>query len=163
MSKFVHDSLIIRQSKPADESQLKELLYQTVHQVNSRDYDSAQLEAWAPAAMLSGQWPPRAGERQTWVAELDGRIAGFAELQPDGHIDCFYCHHQYQRRGVGHCLFKTLLDHARSAGIRRLSVDASITARPFFQAVGFSAGRARLVKIRGQSLMNFRMSRLIDE
>jgi len=162
MSKCARDSLIVRCSTSADETQLRNLLYHTVHSVNQGDYDQAQLDAWAPTAMLTEHWPARQGERLTWVAEQDGQIAGFAELKPDGQIDCFYCHHHYQRQGIGNRLFKQLLEHARVIGIKRLFVDSSITARPFFQRLGFSSGRPRLVTIRGQKLMNFRMSIKVD-
>jgi putative acetyltransferase len=30
-----------------------------------------------------------------YVADDEGVIAGFGELEPNGHIDCFYCHKKY--------------------------------------------------------------------
>ncbi|MHB1949598.1 MAG: GNAT family N-acetyltransferase [Gammaproteobacteria bacterium] len=42
------------------------------------------------------------------VAVMDDKIVGFAELEDNGHIDCFYCHHEYQGCGVGSALMREI-------------------------------------------------------
>jgi putative acetyltransferase len=42
-----------------------------------------------------------------FIAETDGVIAGYSDLQSSGLIDHFFCHHNYQGCGVG----KALMSH----------------------------------------------------
>jgi putative acetyltransferase len=49
-----------------------------------------------------------------------------------------------------------------SRGIRHVRSEVSITARPFFESIGFRVLRQQVVERRGVSLRNFRMERDID-
>jgi len=67
---------------------------------------SNQVKAWAPDDIhFSGQKFVQNG-LPTLLKE--GVVVGFGELEPDGHIDCFYCHKNYQRRGVGNQIYQAI-------------------------------------------------------
>ncbi|WP_239033255.1 GNAT family N-acetyltransferase [Leptothermofonsia sichuanensis] len=100
--------------------------------------------------------------RFTYVADDTGTIAGFAELEPDGHIDCFYCHKNYQRCGVGRQLYQAIEARARDQGIRYLTVEASITAQPFFQRMGFSLIKEQETACRGETFTNYVMEKWLE-
>ena len=87
------------------------------------------------------------------------KIIGYADIQPDGYIDHFYCHHEFQRQGVGSTLFATLEKEARERGILKMYSNVSITARPFFEAMGFSVEKEQVIRIQDQKLKNYRMVR----
>jgi ribosomal protein S18 acetylase RimI-like enzyme len=54
-----------------------------------------------------------------YIAEDNGEIVGFGELEADGHIDCFYCHSKYQKMGIG----SKLLSHIENtANYKELNV-----------------------------------------
>jgi len=38
----------VRKFKRGDEKELWLLFYNTIHNINARDYNSAQIQAWAP-------------------------------------------------------------------------------------------------------------------
>ena len=59
-----------------------------VREVASRDYDSAQVEAWA--YVDRDEWEPWRLTRPTWVAEVDSVPAGFTDLEADGHLDMMF-------------------------------------------------------------------------
>ncbi|MEE3719563.1 GNAT family N-acetyltransferase, partial [Tumidithrix elongata RA019] len=80
-----------------DAQQVAQLFHDTVREVNIRDYSSAQIKAWAPDNIGFRDWAKVCSSRHTYVAEQEGEIIGFGELEPIGHIDCFYCHKNYQR------------------------------------------------------------------
>ncbi|NIR45834.1 MAG: GNAT family N-acetyltransferase, partial [Gemmatimonadetes bacterium] len=63
----------------------------------------------------------------------DARIVGFTELDPNGHIDCFFVHHAWQRRGIGTRLMERVVETAVRDSIARLFAEVSITAEPFFR------------------------------
>ena len=95
------------------------------------------------------------------MADDDGTLAGFGELEENGHIDCFYCHHAYQRRGVGSAIYSRIEAKARALGLTRLLVEASITARPFFEAKGFAVVKRQTVICRGIELTNYVMEKAL--
>ena len=65
------------------------LFYETVRSVNRTDYSEEQVEAWAPAVPDAGEWHARMASRKSLVAEEGGEVAGFYELEEDGHLDMF--------------------------------------------------------------------------
>jgi putative acetyltransferase len=97
------------------------------------------------------------------VAEEDGHPVGFAELEPNGHIDRVYVSADHQRRGIGRMLLAAIVLEAQRVGLTRLFTEASITARPFFEAQGFVMLAPQVVTCRGVEFVNFRMERLLAE
>ena len=63
----------------------------------------------------------------------------------------------YQRHGVGRRLIEALVALARQLGLRRLWVDASVTAAPFSAAEGFVNLGAERARLRGVSFRQFAM------
>jgi len=129
----------VRTYEIGDTQQIVKLFYDTVHQVNIRDYTQAQVDAWAPADMDIEIWTKSLSSKFTFVAEEGEKIAGFGELEASGHIDRFYCHQDFQRQGVGRLILKQIESKAQDLGINKLFTEASITARPFFESQGFIA------------------------
>jgi L-amino acid N-acyltransferase YncA len=127
----------IRRYKTGDEERLWQLYHDTTHIINGKDYTPEQCERWAPAIADMPNWTERIRATNPFVAEDNGRILGFAELEQDGHIDYFYCDHEHQRRGVGSRLYEALEIEARRLKIRRLHAAVSVTAKAFFIRMGF--------------------------
>ena len=91
----------IRTYEIRDTEKIVKLFYDTVHEVNIRDYTTAQVDAWAPADTDIEIWMQSLSSKFTFVAEEGDTIAGFGELEINGHIDRFYCHKDFQRQGIG--------------------------------------------------------------
>lgn len=153
----------IRPYQLADAPALLTLFRDAIRRVNSRDYSPQQIAAWASDDIDPQAWAARFEQRFAIVAELDGRIAGFTELEPDGHIDRFYVSADHQRLGVGKSLLEALVSEALSTGVSRLHAAVSITARPFFASQGFSVIARQTVVVRGVEFVNFRMERQLRE
>jgi putative acetyltransferase len=152
----------IRCFRPGDEAQIAQLFHDTIHMVNRRDYSPGQLAAWAPADLNFRDWLTVCTSRFTLVADDGGQIAGFGELEANGHIDCFYCHRDYQGQGVGRQLYQGLEQQARTMSLNRLFVEASITARPFFERMGFVTLAAQSVQCRGETFLNYAMEKWLS-
>ncbi|MCU7850922.1 MAG: GNAT family N-acetyltransferase [Candidatus Thiodiazotropha sp. (ex Monitilora ramsayi)] len=80
-----------------------------------------------------------------------------AELDESGRIGCFYCHHASLGKGIGSALLQTIEAEALRLGLAQLSVEASITARGFFEGKGFVIGGAQRVTRRGEDFLNYLM------
>ncbi|MDX1672361.1 MAG: GNAT family N-acetyltransferase [Balneolaceae bacterium] len=151
----------IRRFKNSDVDQIARLYHETIRTVNSADYTRRQLEAWAPDDLYFRDWAKECGSKYTVVAETDGQVIGFAELEDNGHIDCFFCHKDYQRMGVGQALYRALEKYAERRGLESLSADVSLTARPFFSRMGFELEKEQTVTTRGVKFINYLMTKML--
>jgi putative acetyltransferase len=151
--------LRVRNYSPADIDALIDLFRASVRIVARRHYTHGQVMAWAPDEIDRQAWATRYASRQAWVAEINDPIAGFSDLEPDGHLDMMFVHPACQGRGVATALLEQVEQAARGLGLARLFTEASITARPFFERRGFRVITAQTVSIRGQDLVNYRMEK----
>ncbi|MCU7842488.1 MAG: GNAT family N-acetyltransferase [Candidatus Thiodiazotropha sp. (ex Monitilora ramsayi)] len=149
----------IRRYLIGEERELLSLLFNTVHRVNRRDYTQAQVDAWVPADYDQQAWVDRLSKTQPWVAVQGDEILGFAEMDDMGRIGCFYIHHDRLGQGVGTALLESIEAESLRLGIHRLQVEASVTARDFFQSKGFSLVRRQTVERRGESFVNYQMKK----
>jgi putative acetyltransferase len=152
----------IRRFRQEDAAQVAQLFQETVRTINIRDYSSSQVTAWAPDDLHFRDWATVCAERFTYVADEAGLIAGFGELEADGHIDCFYCHKDYQGCGVGRQIYQAIETQALELGLQRLFVEASITAKPFFERMGFAVLQEQQVRRRGETFTNFVMEKFLS-
>ena len=148
----------LRPYREGDCPALAALFTDTVHTVNAAHYTPAQLDAWAPASGPDLQdWAERFQNHITLVAEVEGRLAGFADLDPaQGYLDRLYVSSRFQRQGVASALCDAL---EQAAAVRPIVTHASRTARPFFEQRGYRTVQARQVQRRGVSLENFLMEK----
>lgn len=162
MSSRNSQTITIRPYVATDASTLVSLFRASVREIASRDYTASQIRAWAPDHIDGGRLGQECASRPTWIAEVEGRIAGFSDLEPDGHVDMLYVHPDFQRRGVARALLMHIEKAARAAGLRRLYTEASITARPVFEAMGFRTIAPQTVTVGGVPMMNYRMERCLE-
>jgi putative acetyltransferase len=155
-------AIAIRPYQTDDVSDLVTLFRASVRSIGRRDYTDSQVQAWAPELIDQESFARRCAAKATWIAECEHRIAGFSDLEPDGHIDMLYVHPDFQRRGVARALLTHIEKDARAKGLKRLFTEASITARPAFEAVGFHVLAAQTVTVRGESMTNYRMEKWLE-
>lgn len=151
----------VRPYRPTDLNAIIELFNGSVRQVASRDYNAAQIDAWAPIAVNTSLWSERLERKPTFVAEYQSLVAGFSDLEPAGHIDMLFVHSEYQGLGVARTLMNHILLKAREQKLSEVTTDASITAKPFFERSGFSVLREQNVQLHGQTFRNYRMARAL--
>jgi putative acetyltransferase len=156
------ETITLRPYRPDDAPALLALFRDTIRRVNIRDYSPAQVAAWASDDIDPVTWAERFNGRFVPVAEESGRPVGFAELEAGGHIDRVYVS-DHQRRGIARRLLAAVVAEARRVGLTRLFTEASITARPFFEAEGFVVLASQVVTCRGVEFVNYRMERFLDE
>jgi putative acetyltransferase len=153
--------MILRQATPADIPQMGQLFYDTITQVNSRDYTPAQVEAWRGGWQNTPGWQAKLAAQYFLVAQApEGGLAGFGSLCPGtGLLDFLFVSARHQGQGVARQLLQALLGQAARLGLSEVHTEASLTARPFFVHFGFGQAREQQPIIRGVALTNFRMIR----
>ena len=139
--------------------QIVELFINTVHNINKKDYTKEQLNAWANLKYDLNIWEKRFEKSKPYLCILEDEVVGFCEYY-DGYIDCFYVHFKYQNCGIGKLLFTHILKLAKNENIDKIKVDASITAKSFFEKFGFKEIKKNLVKRENVELVNFSMEKI---
>ena len=149
----------IRRFRIGEEPALFEVYYSAIHLVACRDYTAEQLEAWAPRDLDAALWRNRIRGIDPFVAELDGQVVGYADLQPSGYIDHFFISGTHSHRGIGSQLMRHLLVQAQALRISELTSDVSRTAQPFYERFGFAVVEQRYPQLRGVVVPNALMRR----
>lgn len=152
---------MVRRYVPADAAGIAQVFHASVHGLARAQYSPEQLNAWSPAPRDAAWYQARAASRAVWVAERGGEILGFAELEPDGHVDMVYAAPSAARQGVATALYQAIETHARERGLARLFVEASETALPFFTRMGFGSPQRREVERGGIRLHNYAMEKAL--
>ena len=149
-------AMTIRRYRSEDCRRLTELFYDTVHSVNARDYAPEQLDAWATGQPDLEAWDRSLHAHESFVAEENGVIIGFGDIDQSGYLDRLFVDKDHQGRGVA-----TALCDALEAAVRpeHYTTHASITARPFFEKRGYHVVRQQRVERQGVSLTNFVMEK----
>lgn len=136
------------------------LFRDTVHTVNARDYTPKQLDAWASRdEQCLTQIAEKLSEQQTDGLKECGILIGFGSLDDKGDIDMLFVHKDRQRQGVAKAILRELERLALERGKQTVSTFASVTARPFFERMGYAVERENVVDRDGVSLVNFLMSK----
>lgn len=121
------------------------------------DYTPAELEAWANrAGRITAR---RLLDCYTLVAEEEGHLLGFGNLEPGGPSGLPVYGSGQPAPGAAASLCDALEAEARRQGEELLRVEASRTARGFFERRGYQVAAAQLVPVDGEELENFRMAK----
>ncbi len=145
----------IREYTPSDLLEIARLFYDTVHTVNAADYSDEQLDAWADGNIGMDKWNKSLESHYSLVAEEDGIIAGFGDIDETGYLDRLYVHKDYQGRRIGTAICERLESRARG----KITTHASVTAKPFFLQREYKVIREQQVERRGVLLTNFVMEK----
>jgi putative acetyltransferase len=142
---------------------LGEILRASIMELTGDDYSQQQQEAWASAADDEAAFAKRLADEVTIVATMGGSPVGFASLETNDRIGCFYVHPAAVERGVGAMLADALEKLAGARGAEALSVDASETACGFFSNRGYVPQQRNSVRRGDEWLANTTMRKRLAE
>ncbi len=151
--------LALRPMLPTDVPLLAEIFRAAIEELAAEDYSEAQQEAWASTADDLDEFAAKLAGELTLVATFAGAAVGFASLADKTRIDMLYVHPAAAGQGAGAMLCDALEKLAGARGAKELTVDASDTARGFFEHRGFSAKTRNTVTIGGEWLANTTMTK----
>ena len=79
--------MFLRMYNTSDCEFLVELFYQTVHNVNAKDYTKEQLDVWATGNVNLNEWDKSFLEHFTIVDIKNEIIVGFGDIDKTGYFD----------------------------------------------------------------------------
>jgi putative acetyltransferase len=125
----------IRAAASDDATALSALIQDAVRISNSRDYNPATIELIC-ANFTREKVIEKMAQRDVFVAVSDHSIFGTVSLG-NGKLHSMFVEPRRQGEGIGRSLVKHLERHAVSSGLSALRLSSSITARPFYEKLGY--------------------------
>ncbi len=159
MMATAHPKLALRPYLAVDTPVLAEIFRESVTELTADDYSEAQQQSWLAGLDDLEGFAKRLGGQLTLIATLQGSPVGFASLATGGKIDLLYVHPVAAGQGVGAMLTDALEKLAGARGAAKLIVDASDTARGFFEKRGYKAQSRNSVPLNGEWLANTTLER----
>ncbi len=153
----------LRPFLPQDAPFLAEIFRSSVEELTSEDYSKAQQDAWVTAVDDLETFSKRLAGQLTLIATLDGSAVGFISLAGTEQIDMLYVHPAVARQGLGAMLCGALEKLAAARGTPRLTVDASDSAREFFEHRGYAGKQRNTVTLAGEWLANTTMEKKLAQ
>jgi putative acetyltransferase len=145
MSAQANPKLALRPYLPADALLLAEIFRASVEELTAEDYSEAQRSAWAAIADDEAAFAERLAQELTLVATIGGSVVGFVSLKGADELDLLYVHPAVAGQGIGAMLCDAVERLAAGRGAPRLVVDASDSARGFFERRGYVAQQRNTV------------------
>lgn len=152
----------LRPLLPQDIPVLAAIFQASIEDLTGEDYSKAQQAAWAAIADDEAAFGRRLGQGLTLVATISASPIGFISLQGPETIDMLYVHPGAAGHGVASFLYDAIEKLARGRGAQRLTVDASDTARDFFEKRGFQPQRRNTITVGEEWLGNTTMEKRFD-
>jgi putative acetyltransferase len=153
------EQFALRSVQIGDVDRIRRLFAETIAAVCANDYTPEQLAAWSSASNDRFRWIEMLSDQHSLVAIYNGVLVGFASLANNHHIDLLYVHRNYLRHGIATQMYLTLEETASHFSQTAITTHASITARPFFERLGFETLEEQIVSIAGVQMKNFRMQK----
>jgi len=154
-------SLTVRPYKAHDRTACWGVFYRAVREGAAGVYDEAQRAAWAPSPLPALDGHDKLAAAHTFVAEREGRVVGFMNVEPSGYLDMAFVLPEEMGQGTAAALYGAVLAQARAQGSDRMTVTASPLARRFFAKRGWSVDRREDLAADGQVYEVFHMSTVV--
>ena len=148
---------MIRIYQHGDHYAIAEIFPRAIHEIACKDYSTEQCHAWSGTEPNPEYWEKRCELKRPFVAVVGSQIAGFLELDTDGHIDCAYISPDFKRRGIMTSLVRHAVKTAFSMNLPRVFVEASICIKPLLDQESFKVISDAGVEISGVHLQNYKM------
>lgn len=152
----------IREASAEDLSAMNNLYKDTILTINRRDYTQDEVEDWASCGNDLTCWEQLIKEQHYIVAVDDDKvIIGFGSVNTIGYMHTLFVHKDFQRQRIASLLYEHLENYAREKGAKKLTSEVSITARPFFEKLGFRVDEEQKRKANMLYLTNYKMSKIL--
>jgi len=99
-------------------------------------YSRKQLEIWRSDIAVDRD---SVRKMPTYVVEINGRIAGFYQLQMNSsppELDHLWVDPDHMKQGIGRALVKHALALLASRGVKEVAIDADPNAENFYASIG---------------------------
>ncbi|QRZ13300.1 GNAT family N-acetyltransferase [Paracoccus methylovorus] len=160
VSKDVMDQHVhIRPLAACDYPAAGRIYFCAVHEGTRNAYSYEQRLAWAGETIDLEQWQTRIEALTGFVAEVGGEPIGFITIDRTGYVDLAFVLPSATGKGIGRVLLDAAEQWAKANGAARLTTEASLIARPFFEKSGWLLLEEEDVLRNGVNLTRYKMQK----
>jgi putative acetyltransferase len=147
--------------------QIKDMIAtQTAHQKSiytlcSHDYTTEEIQAWGNVKYSEDIWQKTVNDDYALVVEINDKIEGICHgrIRDDGlgEIVGLYFTQKIAGKGIGRIIFGKVTNELASRGAKEFIIFATITARGFYEKMGFKVVKPIKTRVRGVTIDSFEM------
>jgi putative acetyltransferase len=150
-------TVLLRVATKSDLPAMKDLFEKSIRNSCSGDYSIAEIEVWVQTRERPERWLSLLEQQYVPLLIMDGTLVAFGSLLKTNYIDFFYVNYLHHGQGLARKLLNELSLKAISMGAASLESDISITAKPFFEKMGFDILNKNENLRKGETLTNYKM------
>lgn len=158
MSRFIVDSVSIREAQPEDYTDLGRVMFESVRNGDSR-YTEPQRAAWVSEPRRGPEWDERLARQFVLLAIQNDSCVGFMSLEDTGYVDFAYVLPDWRGKGIFRRLYAAIERESTRRGMPMLWVHASLNAESAFRAMGFEVTLRETVEIGAERLDRAKMEK----
>lgn len=155
----------IRKTKLEDLDGVMRAHRKSIQDLCAKDYSKEQVLKWSDVNYDPDIWRNTVENDYHLVVEADGVIEGFSHAKIDGegigHIVGLYFTSKIAGRGIGREVFDKTIEWLKTEKCPKVRIIGTITARGFYEKMGFSVIEKRQLTTRGATLDCYRMERAL--
>jgi GNAT superfamily N-acetyltransferase len=136
-TKVMKTAILCRGATTEDQNAIWQVRTASIKGLCKSHYGEKETEAWANASVPDDFAAVICGG-DFLIAECDGIVVGFGFInRQTAEVKAIFVEPRFSRRGVGTAILTSLEAIARNAGLRQLTLSASLNAVSFYQAAGY--------------------------
>lgn len=159
------EDVIIRKATIEDKEQVNDAHVRSIREVCSKDYEPHQIEAWSSVIYDQEIWDKNVTNDIFYVLEKAGRVEGMIHGRVHdnsiGEIMGLYFTPEIIGQGYGRKAFEIVMDEIKQTKPEKVVISGTVTARPFYEAMGFSVKEIKLSNIRGVDIQTNEMELIL--
>ncbi len=138
-----------------------ELIRETVHTINVGEYSQSQREIWSNHHIDQLAWWSTISQHIAYFTTINNKVVGYGEMTYSGELRQLYVHKNYQANHIATKIIERLESDAKNLGITHINTELNITAKPFFEKLGYQQCKQYQVTLCGIKLTNISMKKSI--
>ena len=115
------------------------LIWKTFIEFIAPDYSNVGIKTFRDKFIENKDFKDRfkSGNQIMYGAYIKEKLVGVVSISSDNHMSCLFVHKEYHRRGIATILYKKMVLELKKKNVKRITVNASPYAVPFYHSVGF--------------------------
>ena len=153
----MYKEIFVRRYQPKDLESILQLFYDTVHQINQKDYFPRY--SLVSSTYDKERWEALLQKNYVVIVEINQEIVGFGDLNSECYLEHLFVHKDFQRQKIASTIVEIIEQRAIRLDMETIYTESSITARPFFERMGYEVLVEQNKLHNGQRFINYVMKK----
>ena len=152
----------LRPYLPEDLPRLGVITRAAIEELAAEDYDAEQRAVWASSFEDEARFGAKLESYVVLLAVAGDTVAGYVALKDEDLVELLYVAPEFARQGIATFLCRAIELLAAGRKATKLRVQASDTAQPLFETLGYTPKQRNTVSLHGQWLANTTMEKTLQ-